>query len=228
MSGARGYKYWPISVFPLPSLAWHCEQWSAKCSRASFKTSGVATVAHGFSSSRSILGMAMWRTARATAVSMAEGSLLALIPRRIKRVPYAIAANTTPSTSHRTALGIFMTASFLSFRFQSIIFHSLKMDEFARTRLCRQAASHRWVSASLPRHRPSLAYPGPKPHAESNRHHDHSRRCTPGRGQSVVPGNLGEVDFLPESAHSSGPHFQCASTHNCGRENARLIREHSC
>src|SRR5882762_2308568 len=135
----------------------------------------------------------MRRTARATEVSIAEGSFRALNPRRIKRVPYANAATTTPNTSHRTTLEIFMIASFLSFRFPSIIFPPLKMDEFARTQPRRQAASHRWISVSLPRHKPSLALPGLKPRAESNQYHDHSRRCKPERGQSAAPGNWGKA-----------------------------------
>src|SRR5882762_6511 len=228
MSGARGYKYWPISVFPLPSLAWHCEQWSAKCSRASFNISGVTTVAHGFSSSRSILGMAMWRRARATVVSMAEGSFRALIPRRINRNPYAIAATTTPSRTQRTAFGIFMAPFLLWYCFRSPIFHPLKMGEFARTPPRQQAATHKWASAYLQHHRLSLALPGPKPRAESNQYHDHSRRYMPGRARLAVPGNLAEADSRRESTHSIGRHFRSASMRSFESGSAPLTREHSC
>src|ERR1700730_14224944 len=228
MSGALGYRYWPISVFPLPSLAWHCEQWSAKCSRASFKISGVTTVAHGFSSSRSILGMAMWRRARATVVSMAEGSFRALMPRRIKNPPYAIAATTTPSKIQITAFGIFIFAFLLCHCFRSIIFHPLNTGGFVRILPRRQAANHILASDYLQRHRLSLGLPGPMPRAESNQHPDHSRRCMPARVRSFAPENLAEADSRQESTHSICRHFRYASMRSFESGNVRLTPEHSC
>src|SRR6202521_5484808 len=95
MSGAFGYRFCPISVFPLPSLPWQLAQWSAKWVRASLRTSAAG--ANGFLASRSDAGIESFRAVFATYASIAEGLSRALNPRRIVTHPNA-AAPTMPAT----------------------------------------------------------------------------------------------------------------------------------
>src|SRR2546422_3890698 len=94
MSGAFGYRFFPISVSPLPLLAWQIAQWSAKCARASARFSGVFR--NGFLIPFAPAGTARLRVALATNVSVHDGLSRALKPRRMETNPNA-AAPTTPA-----------------------------------------------------------------------------------------------------------------------------------
>ena len=69
-------------VCPEPSTPWQVAQRSRKLSRASFRSAGVAV--QGFVSRRALRGIARLRAARATTVSMYEGSAAVLKPRVIR------------------------------------------------------------------------------------------------------------------------------------------------
>src|SRR6266496_5623863 len=109
MSGAFGYRFCPLSVFPLPLLAWQIAQWSAKWALASDSNSGDAV--NGFLSFFALDGTAKRRGVRATYVSSAEGWSRALKPRCT-----AIAAPATTrikTTTPARALQLFACSLFV-------------------------------------------------------------------------------------------------------------------
>src|SRR5882672_9949682 len=100
MSGAFGYRFCPISVFPLPLLAWQIAQWAAKWALASAINSGEGR--KGFFSILAFDGTASFRAVRATYLSNAEGWSRALKPRRTAATAPATTSITAASTSSHT------------------------------------------------------------------------------------------------------------------------------
>src|SRR5438132_13819010 len=106
MSGAFGYRFFPISVSPLPLLAWQVAQWSAKCARASARLSGVFGI--GFFSRFAPAGTAMLRVVLATIVSTHAGLSRVLKPRRMDTNPNAAVPATAAGVSNGIRLRFLM------------------------------------------------------------------------------------------------------------------------
>src|SRR5205823_1361587 len=102
MSGTRGYRCWPISVWPLPSFAWQEAQWSAKWLRPALITSGAGDT--GLRLSREPR-RAIRRALNASDASSDDGSALALIPPRS-----SIAASVPPAARVPAATTVAMIA----------------------------------------------------------------------------------------------------------------------